>query len=127
MSGARLNLSEQAKSLQDEVEIPVVTLASRAVAPQQSPNAPEGKGSAVPATATVARPTPASRVAVTRTLEELAGPDRVELLPLSVRVPRTVRETLDRRYHELRGKGKRIKLEDIVTAALRQYLGIADE
>jgi hypothetical protein len=64
---------------------------------------------------------------VVRTLEELAGPDRIELLPLSVRVPRPVRETLDRRYHALRGKGKRIKLEDIVTAALRKYLGMEEE
>jgi hypothetical protein len=41
-------------------------------------------------------------------------------------VPRKVRQELDRRVHELKGRGLKIKMEDVVTAALVLFLKIED-
>jgi hypothetical protein len=41
-------------------------------------------------------------------------------------VPRRVRQVLDERVHQLKAKGKKIKMEDVVTAALVSFLRIED-
>src|ERR1700743_3499312 len=61
-----------------------------------------------------------------RSVEDLISDDRA-VAPLSVRVPRRVRAELDRQVYTLKAKGKKIKMEDVVTAALVLFLNIDDE
>jgi hypothetical protein len=50
--------------------------------------------------------------------------DKKALDPLSVRVPQIVRQKLDQTVLEIKMSGRKIKLEDVVTAALCEYLEI---
>lgn len=155
MSGKRFSLRDQARELADEIQVPLTALPSRVVeeeseepqpeseeqgrevieeqpvtdvpAPVEEPLSPQTQRPAIVRqrpngkAATTAKPT---QVTV-NTIETLArqGPD---LAPLSCRVPRKVRQELDRRVHELKGKGLKIKMEDVVTAALVLFLKIED-
>ena len=146
MSSKKFSLMDQARELAEEIEIPVTRLPSRAVeeeeqgrevvekpAPEVAAD-PESKPAPVeePKSATTAKPTivnrrpaPTKPEQVVDSLDMLAreGPD---LVPLSCRVPRRVRQVLDERVHQLKAKGKKIKMEDVVTAALVSFLRIED-
>jgi hypothetical protein len=141
----KFSLMDQAKELASEIEIPITRLPSRAdevdqgreVADKTAPEAaadPESKPARVEEqkSATTAKPTivnrrpaPTKPEQAVDSLEMLAteGPD---LVPLSCRVPRRVRQVLDERVHQLKAKGKKIKMEDVVTAALVSFLRIED-
>jgi hypothetical protein len=142
----KFSLMDQAIELASEIEIPITRLPSRAdeeveqsreVGDQPAPEAaaePESKPAPVDETksAMMARPTIVNRRPTTTkpepvvdSLDMLAteGPD---LVPLSCRVPRRVRQVLDERVHQLKAKGKKIKMEDVVTAALVSFLRIDD-
>ena len=141
MSSRRLDLRAQARELADEIQIPVTQLASRPVAPEPEPTTAaeaepgatteeQGREALTPlAPKTSARPKlvkQQSASAHDRSVEDLISDDR-ELAPLSVRVPRRVRAELDRQVYTLKAKGKKIKMEDVVTAALVLFLKIDDE
>jgi len=155
MSGKRLDLRAQARELADEIQIPMTQLTARntvATPPAAEPIpesemlpeaaaepeiAQEEQGREVEmATAVVpsapkapARPRLMKQPVITprdRSVEDLISDDR-ELAPLSVRVPRRVRAELDRQVYTLKAKGKKIKMEDVVTAALVLFLNIDDE
>src|ERR1700722_5239231 len=145
MSGKRLNLRDQARELAEEIQIPLAaTLPSRV--PFEEPeeekgrrgiDEPEGEQSVETAAPTTPKPaivrqrsngngrTITTKPQVENSIDALArvGPD---LAPLSCRVPRKVRQELDRRVHELKGRGLKIKMEDVVTAALVLFLKIED-
>lgn len=143
MSSRRLDLRAQARELADEIQIPVTELASRPVAPEPDPTIAaeaelgttteeQGREALTPLTPlapkTSARPKlvkQQSASAHDRSVEDLISDDR-ELAPLSVRVPRRVRAELDRQVYTLKAKGKKIKMEDVVTAALVLFLRIDD-
>ena len=142
----KFSLMDQAKELASEIEIPITRLPSRAdeeveqgreVVDETAPESAAGRESKPapveePKSATTAKPTIVNRrPAPTKpepdvdSLDMLAreGPD---LVPLSCRVPRRVRQVLDERVHQLKAKGKKIKMEDVVTAALVSFLRIED-
>jgi hypothetical protein len=145
MSGKRLNLRDQARELAEEILIPLAaTLPSRV--PGEEPeeeqgreviDEPEAEQSVETAEPTTPKPaivrqrsngngrTIMTKPQVENSIDALArvGPD---LAPLSCRVPRKVRQELDRRVHELKGRGLKIKMEDVVTAALVLFLKIDD-
>lgn len=145
MSGKRLNLRDQARELAEEIQIPLAaTLPSRL--PVEDPEEEQGReGFEEPEeeqpveTIEPTAPKPAivrqrnngngraitAKPQVENSIDALArvGPD---LAPLSCRVPRKVRQELDRRVHELKGRGLKIKMEDVVTAALVLFLKIED-
>jgi hypothetical protein len=155
MSGKRLDLRAQARELADEIQIPMTQLTARATvatlpADESIPEsglqpeaaaepevAQEEQGMAVERATAVVPPAPRSPVRPRlmkqpvaaprdRSVEDLISDDR-ELAPLSVRVPRRVRAELDRQVYTLKAKGKKIKMEDVVTAALVLFLNIDDE
>jgi hypothetical protein len=142
----KFSLMDQAKELASEIEIPITRLPSRAdeeveqgreVVDKTAPESAAGRESKPapveePKSATTAKPTIINRrltkpepEPVVESLDTLAreGPD---LVPLSCRVPRRVRQVLDEGVHQLKAKGKKIKMEDVVTAALVSFLGIED-
>jgi phage I-like protein len=142
----KFSLMDQAKELASEIEIPITRLPSRAdeeveqgreVVDKTAPESAAGRESKPapveePKSATTAKPTIINRrltkpepEPVVESLDTLAreGPD---LVPLSCRVPRRVRQVLDERVHQLKAKGKKIKMEDVVTAALVSFLRIED-
>jgi hypothetical protein len=143
MSGKRLNLRDQARELAEEIQIPLAaTLPSRV--PVEEPEEEQGRevieeqeAEQSVETAEPTTPKPAivrqrsngraitTKPQVENSIDALArvGPD---LAPLSCRVPRKVRQELDRRVHELKGRGLKIKMEDVVTAALVLFLKIDD-
>lgn len=145
MSGKRLNLRDQARELAEEIQIPLAaTLPSRV--PVEEPEEEQGRDvieepeaeQPVEAVEPIAsKPaiirqrnngtprTITTKPQVENSIDALArvGPD---LAPLSCRVPRKVRLELDRRVHELKGRGLKIKMEDVVTAALVLFLKIED-
>jgi hypothetical protein len=140
----KFSLMDQAKELASEIEIPITRLPSRAdeeveqgreVVDKTAPESAAGRESKPapveePKSATTAKPTIINRrlpkpEPVVESLDTLAreGPD---LVPLSCRVPRRVRQVLDEGVHQLKAKGKKIKMEDVVTAALVSFLRIED-
>ena len=145
MSGKRLNLRDQARELAEEIQIPLAaTLPSRV--PVEEPEEEQGREMTEEPEAeqpvetvepTASKPTIirqrsngngraiTTKPPVENSIDSLArvGPD---LAPLSCRVPRKVRQELDRRVHELKGRGLKIKMEDVVTAALVLFLKIED-
>ena len=145
MSGKRLNLRDQARELAEEIQIPLAaTLPSRL--PVEEPEEEQGREvieepeeeqpvETIEPTApkpAIVRPRSngngraiTAKPQVENSIDALArvGPD---LAPLSCRVPRKFRQELDRRVHELKGRGLKIKMEDVVTAALVLFLKIED-
>jgi phage I-like protein len=139
----KFSLMDQAKELASEIEIPITRLPSRAdeeveqgreVVDKTAPESAAGRESKPapveePKSATTAKPTIINRrlpkPEPVESLDTLAreGPD---LVPLSCRVPRRVRQVLDEGVHQLKAKGKKIKMEDVVTAALVSFLRIED-
>jgi phage I-like protein len=142
----KFSLMDQAKELASEIEIPITRLPSRAddevdqgrevvdktapeaaADPESKPALVEEQKSATTAKPTIVnrRPAPTKPEQVVDSLDMLAteGPD---LVPLSCRVPRRVRQVLDERVHQLKAKGKKIKMEDVVTAALVSFLRMED-
>jgi hypothetical protein len=149
MSSKKYSLKDQARELAEEIEIPMTVLPSRSVPeePEQGREVVEEAEVAVvteaepePIHAEEPLPSPAAKPTIVKrrsaqtparvedagdSLDQLAreGP---ELAPLSCRVPKKVRQVLDQRVHELKARGKKIKMEDVVTAALVSFLKIED-
>jgi hypothetical protein len=150
----RLNLADQVDQLREEIQIPNIPLPQRppverpapiAVVPPpaelpngEKPNEGREVGSemsvveaVMPAVSLESRAVtrkPASRksafAGVAPGIESLVS-DRPQLANLSCRIPQHVREELDSQVHQLKARGARIKMEDIVTAALERFLGLA--
>lgn len=149
MSSKKFSLVDQAKEVADELEIPRVTLPSRPQATVEPPAEREGKGDEAAAEASTkpeVQPTPATKSALAKrsttavARQQALEPTEVEppnplshlsregpeLAPLSCRVPKKVRQVLDQRVYDLKSRGKKIKMEDVVTAALVSFLKIED-
>jgi hypothetical protein len=156
MSSKKLNLMDQARELAEDIDIPIARLPSRAAIesavttveheqgrevveetqetasvaePEQASQHVEEDNAAKP-TIVRRRPTtpaaPPARSQSAASSIDLLAREGPELLPLSCRVPARVRQELDRQVHELKSRGKKIKMEDVVTAALVSFLKIED-
>ncbi len=133
MSGSRkVDTAARVAELQEELAIPVTPLTSRPPAEpgpslvQPEEAAPEGKGSAT-LTKTPSTKPAAPRAPTTSTLvEELTSVDEATAT-LSSRIPKRVRDELDRQVYEQKMKGKKVTFQDVVTTILIRGLGMSEE
>jgi hypothetical protein len=131
MSGSRkIDTAARVAELQEELSIPVTPLTSRPPA-EPSPSlvqpeeaAPEGKGSASFRTPRT-RPT-AARAPTTSVVEELTSEDEATAT-LSSRIPKRVRDELDRQVYAQKMKGKKVTFQDVVTTILIRGLGMSEQ